>query len=204
MNQENAMNTQQVDALEEKLVQVNRVAKVVKGGRIFGFTALTVVGDGNGRVGFGRGKAKEVPIAIQKAMENARRSMVEVELNNTTLWYPIKAKHGSANVYMQPASEGTGIIAGGAMRAVLELAGVQNVLAKCYGSTNPVNVVRATINALSAMESPETVAARRGKKVAERALESGIKKVVFDRSGYKYHGRIKALADSAREAGLEF
>ena len=167
MNQENAMNTQQVDALEEKLVQVNRVAKVVKGGRIFGFTALTVVGDGNGRVGFGRGKAKEVPIAIQKAMENARRSMVEVELNNTTLWYPIKEKHGAANVYMQPASEGTGIIAGGAMRAVLELAGVQNVLAKCYGSTNPVNVVRATINALSAMESPETVAARRGKKVEE-------------------------------------
>ena len=161
------MNTQQMDALEEKLVQVNRVAKVVKGGRIFGFTALTVVGDGNGRVGFGRGKAKEVPIAIQKAMENARRSMVEVELNNTTLWYPIKSKHGSANVYMQPASEGTGIIAGGAMRAVLELAGVQNVLAKCYGSTNPVNVVRATINALSAMESPETVAARRGKKVEE-------------------------------------
>ena len=161
------MTNQQVDALEEKLVQVNRVAKVVKGGRIFGFTALTVVGDGNGRVGFGRGKAKEVPIAIQKAMENARRSMVEVELNNTTLWYPVKANHGSANVYMQPASEGTGIIAGGAMRAVLELAGVQNVLAKCYGSTNPVNVVRATINALSAMESPETVSARRGKKVEQ-------------------------------------
>ena len=100
-------------------------------------------------------------------MENARRSMVEVELNNTTLWYPVKAKHGSANVYMQPASEGTGIIAGGAMRAVLELAGVQDVLAKCYGSTNPVNVVRATINALSAMESPDTVSARRGKKVEQ-------------------------------------
>ena len=161
----NNTNNQQQDALEEKLVQDNRVATVVKGGRIFGFTALTVVGDGNGRVGFGRGKAKEVPIAIQKAMENARRSMVDVELNNTTIRYPIKAKHGSANVYMQPASEGTGIIAGGAMRAVLELAGVQNVLAKCYGSTNPVNVVRATINALSAMESPETVASRRGIKV---------------------------------------
>ena len=168
MKQEN-LNTagQQQDALEEKLVQVNRVAKVVKGGRIFGFTALTVVGDGKGKVGFGRGKAKEVPIAIQKAMENARRAMVEVELNNTTLWYPIKAKHGSAKVYMQPASEGTGIIAGGAMRAVLELAGVQNVLAKCYGSTNPVNVVRATINALKEMESPETVASRRGKKLEE-------------------------------------
>ena len=112
-------------------------------------------------------KAKEVPIAIQKAMENARRSMVEVELNNTTLWYPIKAKHGSSNVYMQPAAEGTGIIAGGAMRAVLELAGVQNVLAKCYGSTNPVNVVRATINALKDMESPETVSLRRGKKIEQ-------------------------------------
>ena len=164
MKENNTANNQQSDALEEKLVQVNRVAKVVKGGRIFGFTALTVVGDGNGKVGFGRGKAKEVPIAIQKAMENARRSMVDVELNNNTLWYPVKAKHGAANVYMQPASEGTGIIAGGAMRAVLELAGVQNVLAKCYGSTNPVNVVRATINALSTMESPETVAVRRGKK----------------------------------------
>ena len=167
MKENNTANNQQSDALEEKLVQVNRVAKVVKGGRIFGFTALTVVGDGNGKVGFGRGKAKEVPIAIQKAMENARRSMVDVELNNNTLWYPVKAKHGAANVYMQPASEGTGISAGGAMRAVLELAGVQNVLAKCYGSTNPVNVVRATINALSTMESPETVAVRRGKKVEQ-------------------------------------
>ena len=167
MKENNTANNQQSDLLEEKLVQVNRVAKVVKGGRIFGFTALTVVGDGNGKVGFGRGKAKEVPIAIQKAMENARRSMVDVELNNNTLWYPVKAKHGAANVYMQPASEGTGIIAGGAMRAVLELAGVQNVLAKCYGSTNPVNVVRATINALSTMESPETVAVRRGKKVEQ-------------------------------------
>ena len=167
MKENNTANNQQSDALEEKLVQVNRVAKVVKGGRIFGFTALTVVGDGNGKVGFGRGKAKEVPIAIQKAMENARRSMVDVELNNNTLWYPVKAKHGAANVYMQPASEGTGIIAGGAMRAVLELAGVQNVLAKCNGSTNPVNVVRATINALSTMESPETVAVRRGKKVEQ-------------------------------------
>jgi small subunit ribosomal protein S5 len=111
----------QQDVLEEKLVQVNRVAKVVKGGRVFGFTALTVVGDGKGRVGFGRGKAKEVPIAIQKAMENARRNMVDVSLNGNTLWYPVSAKHGSANVYMQPAAEGTGVIAGGAMRAVLEL-----------------------------------------------------------------------------------
>lgn len=153
--------------LQEKLVQVNRVAKVVKGGRIFGFTALTVVGDGEGRVGFGRGKAREVPIAIQKAMDAARKNMVNVPLNGTTLQYPIDARHGGSKVYMQPASEGTGIIAGGAMRAVLEVAGVQNVLAKCYGSTNPVNVVRATINGLKAMKSPEDVAAKRGKSVED-------------------------------------
>ena len=155
------------EELLEKLVKVNRVAKVVKGGRQFGFTALTVIGDGNGKIGVGYGKAKEVPLAIQKAMEKARRDMVKIPIINGTLHYPLVGRHGAARVYMQPASEGTGIIAGGAMRAVLELAGVQNVLAKCYGSTNPVNVVRATINALSAMESPETVAARRGKKVEE-------------------------------------
>ena len=151
----------------EHLVTINRVAQVVKGGRRFGFAAIMIVGDNKGRVGIGTGKAKEVPIAIQKAMENARRNMVEVSLNGSTLWYPIKSKHGSANVYMQPASEGTGIIAGGAMRAVLELVGVQNVLAKCYGSTNPVNVVRATVNALKEMESPEDVAMRRGKKIED-------------------------------------
>ena len=155
------------EVLEEKLVQVNRVAKVVKGGRIFGFTAVTVVGDGNGKVGYDRGKAREVPVAIQKALDNARRNMVFIELKGNTIHYAIKAKHGSSVIYMKPAAPGTGIIAGGAMRAVLELAGVQDVLAKCYGSTNPVNVVRATINALSAMESPETVALRRGKKVEE-------------------------------------
>jgi len=153
--------------LQEKLVQVNRVAKVVKGGRIFGFTALTVVGDGQGRVGFGRGKAREVPTAIQKAMDAARKNMVNVPLNGTTLQYPLSAKHGGSKVYMQPASEGTGIIAGGAMRAVLEVAGIQNVLAKCYGSTNPVNVVRATVKGLSDMQSPESVAAKRGKSVDE-------------------------------------
>ncbi|MDX1398149.1 MAG: 30S ribosomal protein S5 [Oceanospirillum sp.] len=153
--------------LQERLVQVNRVAKVVKGGRIFGFTALTVVGDGNGRVGFGRGKAREVPVAIQKAMEQARRNMVQVQLDGNTLQYPVKARHGASKVYMQPASEGTGVIAGGAMRAVLELAGVQNVLAKCYGSTNPVNVVRATVKGLADMNAPEDVAAKRGKTVEE-------------------------------------
>ncbi len=155
------------EGLQEKLVQVNRVAKVVKGGRIFGFTALTVVGDGNGRVGFGRGKAREVPVAIQKAMEAARRNMINVDLDGATIQYAVKARHGASKVYMQPASEGTGIIAGGAMRAVLELAGVQDVLAKCYGSTNPVNVVRATINGLKSVQSPERVAARRGKSVEE-------------------------------------
>ena len=161
-------NHEQKDGdLQEKLVQVQRVAKVVKGGRIFGFTALTVVGDGNGRVGFGRGKAREVPAAIKKAMEQARRNMITVEPNGTTLQYPIKARHGASKVYMQPASEGTGVIAGGAMRAVLEIAGVHNVLAKCYGSTNPVNVVRATINGLASMTSPEDVAAKRGKTVED-------------------------------------
>ncbi|CAM3514255.1 MULTISPECIES: 30S ribosomal protein S5 [Halomonas] len=157
-----AKNEQQNGDLQEKLVQINRVAKVVKGGRIFGFTALTVVGDGNGRVGFGRGKAREVPVAIQKAMDQARRNMVKVNLTGGTLQYPVKARHGASKVYMQPASEGTGIIAGGAMRSVLELAGVHNVLAKCYGSTNPVNVVRATVNGLAALQSPEDVAAKRG------------------------------------------
>jgi small subunit ribosomal protein S5 len=153
--------------LQEKLVQVNRVAKVVKGGRIFGFTALTVVGDGKGKVGFGRGKAREVPTAIQKAMEQAKRNMITVQLDGDTLQYPVKARHGASKVYMQPASQGTGIIAGGAMRAVLEIVGVHNVLAKCYGSTNPVNVVRATVNGLREMRSPEQIAAKRGKSVEE-------------------------------------
>ncbi|MBA6421393.1 30S ribosomal protein S5 [Pseudomonas neustonica] len=151
----------------EKLVQVNRVAKVVKGGRIFAFTALTVVGDGKGRVGFGRGKAREVPAAIQKAMEAARRNMIQVDLNGTTLQYAVRAAHGASKVFMQPASEGTGVIAGGAMRAVLEAAGVHNVLAKCYGSTNPVNVVQATYKGLKSMQSPESVAAKRGKTVED-------------------------------------
>ena len=155
------------DDLLEKLVAVNRVAKVVKGGRIFGFTALTVVGDGNGRVGFGRGKAREVPIAIQKAMEKARRNMITVPLKDETLHYAITSRHGAAKVHMEPASEGTGIIAGGAMRAVFECVGIQNVLAKSIGSTNPVNVVRATINGLQSMTSPEFVAAKRGKTVEE-------------------------------------
>lgn len=163
----NERNERNESDLQEKLVQVNRVAKVVKGGRIFGFTALTVVGDGNGKVGFGRGKAREVPTAIQKAMDSAKRNMIQVSLDGSTLQYPIKARHGGSKVYMQPASEGTGVIAGGAMRAVLEMCGVKNVLAKCYGSTNPVNVVRATFNGLKQMKSPEQIAAKRGKSVED-------------------------------------
>ena len=155
------------DGLREKMIAVNRVTKVVKGGRILGFAALTVVGDGDGRVGMGKGKSREVPAAIQKAMEAARRNMIQVDLNGTTLQYPMKSVHGASHVFMQPASEGTGIIAGGAMRAVLEVAGVQNVLAKCYGSTNPVNVVYATFKGLKAMQSPASVAAKRGKSVEE-------------------------------------
>ncbi len=155
------------DDLIEKLVAVNRVAKVVKGGRQFGFSALVVVGDGDGKVGFGMGKAKEVPIAIQKAMETARRNMKNVKLADGTLQYPVIGRHGAAKVYMQPASDGTGIIAGGAMRAICEAAGVHNVLAKCIGTNNPINVVRATMNGLANMVSPEDVAAKRGKTVEE-------------------------------------
>lgn len=162
-----AMNDSNTDGLQEKLITVNRVAKVVKGGRQFGFTALTVVGDGEGRVGFGYGKAREVPAAIQKAMEKARANMVSVRLNGGTLQYPVTAWHGASKVFMQPASEGTGIIAGGAMRPVFEVMGVHNVLAKSLGSRNPINVVRATINGLSALQSPEDVAAKRGKTVEE-------------------------------------
>jgi len=153
------------DGLLEKLVSVNRVAKVVKGGRIFGFTALSVVGDGNGKVGFGYGKAREVPVAIQKSMEKARREMIQVSLQDGTLWHAIKASHAGSRIYMQPASEGTGVIAGGAMRAVLETIGVRNVLAKSVGSNNPINLVRATIKGLKSMQTPESVAAKRGKSV---------------------------------------
>ncbi len=155
------------DGLLEKLVAVNRVAKVVKGGRIFGFTALSVVGDGNGKIGFGYGKAREVPVAIQKSMENARRNMITVSLQEGTLWHAIKARHSGSRIYMQPASEGTGVIAGGAMRAVLETVGVRNVLAKSIGSNNPINLVRATIKGLQSMQSPKSVAAKRGKSVDE-------------------------------------
>ncbi len=155
------------DGMVEKLIAVNRVSKTVKGGRQFTFTALTVVGDGDGKVGFGYGKAREVPVAIQKSMEHARKNMVNVDLNNGTLFHEVKAGHGAARVFMKPASEGTGVIAGGAMRAVLEAVGVKNVLAKAVGSRNPINLVRATVKGLEAMHSPGKIAAKRGKKVEE-------------------------------------
>lgn len=154
--------------LQEKLITVNRVSKTVKGGRVFSFAALTVVGNTNGRVGFGYGKAREVPSAIQKAMEKARRNMIDVPLQQgKTLQHAITGIYTGARVYMKPASEGTGIIAGGAMRAILEVVGIHNVLAKAYGSTNPINIVRATINALRNMRSPEMIAEKRGKSVGE-------------------------------------
>jgi small subunit ribosomal protein S5 len=155
------------DGLREKMVSVNRVTKVVKGGRILAFAALTVVGDGDGGVGMGKGKAREVPVAVQKAMDRARRALFKVSLKNGTLQHPVIGEHGSAKVYMQPASEGTGIIAGGAMRAVFEVMGVQNVLAKSFGSTNPYNVVRATLDGLQKMNTPAEIAAKRGKSVEE-------------------------------------
>ncbi|MBM4239618.1 MAG: 30S ribosomal protein S5 [Gammaproteobacteria bacterium] len=159
--------SQATDEYLEKLVAVNRTSKTVKGGRQFGFTALTVVGDGAGRVGFGFGKAREVPVAISKAMAAARKNMVNVSLRNETLHYSVKGSHGATRVLMQPASDGTGVIAGGGMRAVLECAGVRNVLAKSYGSRNAINVVRATVKALASVRSPEEIAAKRGKSLEE-------------------------------------
>jgi small subunit ribosomal protein S5 len=155
------------DGLQEKLVNVRRVAKVVKGGRVFGFAALTVVGDGDGRVGYGVSKAREVPVAIQKSLEQARKNMRKVALKNGTLQYSIMSNTGAAKVYMQPASDGTGIIAGGAMRAVFEVVGVHNVLAKCIGTNNPINVVRATIDGLTAMHDAKQIASKRGLTVEQ-------------------------------------
>ena len=159
--------SQAQDEYLEKLVAVNRTSKTVKGGRQFGFTALTVVGDGAGRVGFGFGKEREVPVAISKAMAAARKNMVNVALRKDTLHYAVKGSHGATRVLMQPASDGTGVIAGGGMRAVLECAGVRNVLAKSYGSRNAINVVRATVKALASVRSPEEIAAKRGKSLEE-------------------------------------
>lgn len=161
------INDDQADDLKEKMVSINRVTKVVKGGRILAFAALTVVGDGKGRVGMGKGKSREVPVAVQKAMDEARRRMVKVDLKNGTLQHAVIGKHGAAKVYMQPASEGTGIIAGGPMRAIFEVMGINNILAKCVGSTNPYNVVRATIQGLESIRTPSMIAAKRNKTVEE-------------------------------------
>ena len=155
------------DGLQEKMIGVNRVTKVVKGGRIMAFAALTVVGDGSGSVGMGKGKSREVPVAVTKAMEDARRNMVKVNLKKGTLHHAVIGRHGAAKVYMQPASEGTGIIAGGPMRAIFEVMGVHNVLAKCIGSTNPYNIVRATLNGLKQMNTPSEIAAKRGKSLED-------------------------------------
>ncbi|MEJ2174744.1 MAG: 30S ribosomal protein S5 [bacterium] len=155
------------DGLREKMVAINRVTKVVKGGRVLGFAALTVVGDGDGRIGMGKGKAREVPVAVQKAMEEARRKMFKVKLKNGSLHHAVTGRHGAAHVLKQPASEGPGIIAGGPMRAVFEVMGVTNILAKCFGSTNPYNVVRATLNGLQSMNTPAEIAAKRGKSIED-------------------------------------
>ena len=155
------------DGMREKMISINRVTKVVKGGRILGFAALTVVGDGDGRIGMGKGKSREVPVAVQKAMEEARRRMVRISLKSGTLHHTVIGRHGASVVMMQPAPEGTGVIAGGAMRAVFDVVGVKDVLAKCIGSRNPINVVRATIRGLSTMKSPDYQAAKRGKNVDE-------------------------------------
>jgi small subunit ribosomal protein S5 len=162
-----AQQEERSDDFIEKMIHVNRVTKVVKGGRIMGFAALTVVGDADGRIGMGKGKSKEVPVAVQKAMDESRRKMVKVNLKNGTLHHAVIGRHGAAKVFMMPASEGTGIIAGGAMRAVFEAVGVHNVLAKCIGSSNPYNVVRATLNGLMQLNSPSEIAAKRGKSVEE-------------------------------------
>jgi len=148
------------DGLREKMIAVNRVTKVVKGGRILGFAALTVVGDGDGRIGMGKGKSKEVPAAVQKAMEEARRKMIKVTLKNGTLQHTVIGKHGASSVMISPAKEGTGVIAGGPMRAIFEVLGVTNVVAKSNGSTNPYNMVRATLNGLSKMSTPSEIAAK--------------------------------------------
>jgi len=166
-NQRKQASEERDDGLREKMVAINRVTKVVKGGRILGFAALTVVGDGDGGIGMGKGKSREVPVAVQKAMDEARRKMRKVSLKNGTLHHTVVGKHGAASVLMRPAPNGTGIIAGGPMRAVFEVMGVTDIICKCIGSTNPYNVVRATLNGLLAVNTPAEIAAKRGKSVEE-------------------------------------
>ena len=158
---------EQDDGIREKMIAVNRVTKVVKGGRILGFAALTVVGDGDGRIGMGKGKSREVPVSVQKAMDQARRSMEKIPLRNGTIFHAVEGHHGASRVMLLPAPEGTGVIAGGPMRAIFDVMGIRNIVAKSHGSSNPYNMVRATLDALSNLRTPSEIAAKRGKTVEE-------------------------------------
>ena len=166
-NPKNAVAEEQDDGIREKMIAVNRVTKVVKGGRILGFAALTVVGDGDGRIGMGKGKSREVPVSVQKAMDQARRAMEKVPLRNGTIFHAVEGHHGASRVMLRPAPEGTGVIAGGPMRAIFDVMGIRNIVAKSHGSSNPYNMVRATLDALSKLRSPSEIAAKRGKTVEE-------------------------------------
>lgn len=166
-NPKNAVAEEQDDGIREKMIAVNRVTKVVKGGRILGFAALTVVGDGDGRIGMGKGKSREVPVSVQKAMDQARRAMEKVPLRNGTIFHAVEGHHGASRVMLHPAPEGTGVIAGGQMRAIFDVMGIRNIVAKSHGSSNPYNMVRATLDALSKLRSPSEIAAKRGKTVEE-------------------------------------
>jgi len=166
-NPKNAVAEEQDDGIREKVIAVNRVTKVVKGGRILGFAALTVVGDGDGRIGMGKGKSREVPVSVQKAMDQARRAMEKVPLRNGTIFHAVEGHHGASRVMLHPAPEGTGVIAGGPMRAIFDVMGIRNIVAKSHGSSNPYNMVRATLDALSKLRSPSEIAAKRGKTVEE-------------------------------------
>ena len=166
-NPKNAVAEEQDDGIREKMIAVNRVTKVVKGGRILGFAALTVVGDGDGRIGMGKGKSREVPVSVQKAMDQARRAMDKVPLRNGTIFHAVEGHHGASRVMLHPAPEGTGVIAGGPMRAIFDVMGIRNIVAKSHGSSNPYNMVRATLDALSKLRSPSEIAAKRGKTVEE-------------------------------------
>lgn len=166
-NPKNAVAEEQDDGIREKMIAVNRVTKVVKGGRILGFAALTVVGDGDGRIGMGKGKSREVPVSVQKAMYQARRAMEKVPLRNGTIFHAVEGHHGASRVMLHPAPEGTGVIAGGPMRAIFDVMGIRNIVAKSHGSSNPYNMVRATLDALSKLRSPSEIAAKRGKTVEE-------------------------------------
>lgn len=166
-NPKNAVAEEQDDGIREKMIAVNRVTKVVKGGRILGFAALTVVGDGDGRIGMGKGKSREVPVSVQKAMDQARRAMEKVPLRKGTIFHAVEGHHGASRVMLHPAPEGTGVIAGGPMRAIFDVMGIRNIVAKSHGSSNPYNMVRATLDALSKLRSPSEIAAKRGKTVEE-------------------------------------